>query len=42
MILNQIRFYLSDANIFGNWIKSVDNRFKILIRVRVLAIIWSL
>ena len=32
----------SIANIFGNWLNGVDNRFKQLIRVRALAIIWSL
>ena len=32
----------SVANIFGNWLNGVDNRFKILIRVGAIAVIWSL
>jgi hypothetical protein len=32
----------SVANIFGNWLNGVEHRFKILIRVGALAIIWSL
>jgi hypothetical protein len=28
--------------IFVNWLNDVDARFKLLIRVRVIAIIWSL
>ena len=32
----------SVANIFGNWLNGVDRRFKILIRVGALAVIWSL
>ena len=32
----------SIANIFGNWLNGVDRRFKLLIRVGALAIIWSL
>jgi hypothetical protein len=30
------------ANIFGNWLNGVDNRFRTLIRVGALAVIWSL
>ena len=30
----------SIANIFGNWLNGVDNRFKQLIRVAALAVIW--
>src|SRR5664279_2284930 len=32
----------SIANIFGNWMNGVDHRFKRLIRVAALAVIWSL
>jgi hypothetical protein len=32
----------SVANIFGNWLNGVDNRFKLLIRVGAIAVIWSL
>ena len=32
----------SVANIFGNWLHEIDHRFRILIRVGALAIIWSL
>jgi hypothetical protein len=32
----------SVAHIFGNWLNGVDHRFKILIRVGAIAIIWSL
>ena len=32
----------SIANIFGNWLNGVDCRFKRLIRVGALAVIWSL
>jgi hypothetical protein len=32
----------SVANIFGNWLHSIDFRFKVLIRVGALAVIWSL
>ena len=32
----------SMANIFGNWLHGIDNRFRTLIRVGALAIIWSL
>jgi hypothetical protein len=32
----------SVANIFGNWLHCVDSRFRILIRVGALVIIWSL
>jgi hypothetical protein len=30
------------TNIFGNWLNGVDNRFRTLIRVGALAVIWSL
>jgi hypothetical protein len=30
------------ANIFGNWLNGVDDKFKKHIRVGVIAIIWSL
>ena len=30
------------ANIFGNWLNGVDSRFKLLIRVGAIAVIWSL
>jgi hypothetical protein len=30
------------ANIFGNWLHGIDHRFITLIRVRAIAIIWSL
>ena len=33
---------VSSGNIFGNWLYGVDNRFKQLIRVAALAVIWSL
>jgi hypothetical protein len=32
----------SVANIFGNWLHGIDNRFRTLIWVGALAIIWSL
>jgi hypothetical protein len=32
----------SVANIVGNWLHDIDNRFRPLIRVGVLAVIWSL
>jgi hypothetical protein len=32
----------SVANIFGNWLHGIDNRFRTLIRVGALAVIWSL
>ena len=32
----------SIANIFGNWLNGVNNRFKTLIRVGAIAVIWSL
>ena len=32
----------SVANIFGNWLNGVDPRFKLLIRVGAIAVIWSL
>ena len=32
----------SIANIFGNWLNGVEHRFKRLIRVGALAVIWSL
>jgi hypothetical protein len=32
----------SVANIFGNWMHGIDNRFRTLIRVGALAVIWSL
>jgi hypothetical protein len=32
----------SVANIFGNWLHGIDLRFRRLIRVGVLAIIWSI
>jgi hypothetical protein len=33
---------LNFINIFGNWLNSVDHRFKLLIRVRELVVIWSI
>jgi hypothetical protein len=30
----------SVANIFSNWLNDIDHRFKMLIRVRTLAVIW--
>jgi hypothetical protein len=42
--ITQIGFTLypsrSVTNIFGNWLNRVDNRFKMLIRVRALDVIW--
>src|SRR3954471_336853 len=32
----------SIANIFGNWLNRIDNKLKIILRVGVLAVIWSL
>jgi hypothetical protein len=32
----------SVANIFGNWLHGIDIRFRMLIRVGALAVIWSL
>jgi hypothetical protein len=32
----------SIANIFGNWLNGIDNRFKKHIRVGAIAFIWSL
>uniref|UniRef100_A0A453HTB0 Reverse transcriptase zinc-binding domain-containing protein n=1 Tax=Aegilops tauschii subsp. strangulata TaxID=200361 RepID=A0A453HTB0_AEGTS len=32
----------SVANIFGNWLHGIDHRFRILLRVGALAMIWSL
>jgi hypothetical protein len=32
----------SVANIFGNWLNGVDARFKVLIRVGAIAVLWSL
>ena len=31
---------LSVENIFSNWQNGVDSRFKLLIRVRTIAVIW--
>jgi hypothetical protein len=30
------------ANVFGSWLNGVDHRFKLLLRMGGLAIIWSL
>jgi hypothetical protein len=30
------------ANIFGKWLRGIDNKYRILIRVGALALIWSL
>ena len=30
------------ANVFGNWLFGIDKRFKTIIRVGALAVIWSL
>ena len=32
----------SVANIFGNWLHGIDHKFRILLRVGALAVIWSL
>ena len=32
----------SVPNIFGNWLNGVDPRFKLLVRVGAIAVIWSL
>ena len=32
----------SVANIFGNWLNGVHSRYKVLIRVGAIAVIWSL
>ena len=32
----------SAANIFGNWLRGIDHKYRILIRVGAIAIIWSL
>ena len=32
----------SVANIFGNWLHGIDHKYKILLRVGAIAIIWSL
>ena len=32
----------SVANVFGNWLHGIDHRFRILLRVGALAVIWSL
>ena len=32
----------SVANIFGNWLRGLDHKYRILIRVGAIAIIWSL
>ena len=32
----------SVANIFGNWLHGIDNKFRTIIRVGAIAIIWSL
>jgi hypothetical protein len=32
----------SVANVFGNWLHGIDHRFRMLIRVGELAVIWSL
>jgi hypothetical protein len=32
----------SVANIFGNWLHGIDSKFRILLRVGAIAIIWSL
>ena len=32
----------SVANVFGNWLFGIDKRFKTIIRVGALAVIWSL
>jgi hypothetical protein len=46
MVNHSDRFYLippySVANIFGNLLNGVDPRFKILIRVGTIAVIWSI
>jgi hypothetical protein len=30
------------VNIFGNWLNDVDSSFKLLIRVGVIVVVWSL
>jgi hypothetical protein len=46
MINHSDRFYLippkSIANIFSNWLNGVDSRFKVLIWVGPVAIVWPL
>jgi hypothetical protein len=46
MVNHSVRFYLIPpkviANIFGNWLNGVDPRFKVLIRVGAVVVIWSL
>ena len=32
----------SVANIFGNWLHGIDNKFRTIIRVGAIALIWSL
>jgi hypothetical protein len=32
----------SVANVFGNWLHGIDSRFKLLLRVGALAVIWAL
>ena len=32
----------SVANIFGNWLHGIDHKYRILLRVEAIAIIWSL
>ena len=32
----------SVANVFGNWLHGIDHRFRTLLRVGALAVIWSL
>jgi hypothetical protein len=32
----------SIANIFGNWLRGIDYKFLILLRVGAMALIWSL
>ena len=32
----------SIANIFGNWLNGVESRFKLIIRMGAIAVIWSL
>jgi hypothetical protein len=29
------------ANMFDNWLRGIDNKYRILIRVGALALIWS-
>jgi hypothetical protein len=46
LVSHRNKFYIipsrSSANIFHSWLNGVETRFKLLIRVKTIVIIWSL